>query len=150
MIITEAVIKDAQAILNLQKQAYRSEAELYNDFAIPPLLQTLDELKSEFGTKVILKAVLNERIVGSVRGWAQNGTCYIERLIVHPQEQGKGIGTQLMRKIEEAFPQAKRYELFTGHRSEKNIRLYRKLGYREFKQQRIRETLSFTYLEKKK
>lgn len=43
-IITAASPADAAAILALQKLAYQSEARLYNDFSIPPLLQTLEEL----------------------------------------------------------------------------------------------------------
>ncbi len=41
MEIERAIISDAEEILSLQKLAYRSEAEIYNDFNIPPLVQTL-------------------------------------------------------------------------------------------------------------
>ena len=41
MEIEPAMIEDAAEILALQKLAYRSEAEIYNDFSIQPLLQTL-------------------------------------------------------------------------------------------------------------
>jgi hypothetical protein len=37
-----------------------------------------------------------------------------------------------MISIEEIVESAKRFELFTGHQSIKNIYLYQKLGYREF------------------
>jgi ribosomal protein RSM22 (predicted rRNA methylase) len=37
VIIERATIKDAEEILDLQKLAYKSEAEIYNDYAIPPL-----------------------------------------------------------------------------------------------------------------
>jgi len=46
-----ASIEDAAPILELQKRSFHSEAEIYDDFAIPPLLQTLDDLKREFTTK---------------------------------------------------------------------------------------------------
>jgi ribosomal protein S18 acetylase RimI-like enzyme len=143
-----ASIEDAASILELQNQAYNSEAEIYDDFAIPPLLQTLDDLKREFTTKTVSKAVLNGQLVGSVRAWEQGGTCYIERLIVHPEFQDHGIGTKLMHDIENCFPETKRFELFTGHKSERNINLYRKLGYQVFAHQRINDNLSFIYMEK--
>lgn len=149
VMITQAAIEDAHTILKLQKLAYHSEAELYNDFSIPPLRQTLDDLKTEFSTRTILKARIDDHLVGSVRAWEQQGTCHIERLIVHPDFQGRGIGTKLMHEIEKYFPDAKRFELFTGHRSEGNIRLYTRLGYQVFKHQRITDTLTFTYMEKK-
>jgi ribosomal protein S18 acetylase RimI-like enzyme len=67
--------------------------------------------------------------VGSVRGRLEGDTCHIGRLVVHPRLQRRGIGARLMREIEGRFPKARRYELFTGHLSEGNLRLYRRLGY---------------------
>jgi len=66
--ITKASFEDLKAILLLQKQAFVSEADIYNDFDIsPPLLQTLEELTKEFSESIILKALLGDDIVGSVR-----------------------------------------------------------------------------------
>ena len=41
-----AVKGDIDEILDLQKLAYKSEAEIYNDFTILPLTQTLEDLKA--------------------------------------------------------------------------------------------------------
>jgi hypothetical protein len=49
-----ASIEDAEEILELQKLAYASEAESINDFTIPPLHQTIDEIRSEFNQQVFL------------------------------------------------------------------------------------------------
>ncbi|MGV0025045.1 GNAT family N-acetyltransferase [Phormidesmis priestleyi ANT.L61.2] len=146
--ITWASSEDTVAILELQKLAYQSEAQLYNDFNIPPLLQTVDELRSDFDCKVFLKTPIGDKIVGSVRGYQAGDTCYIERLIVHPDYQGQGIGTALMEQIELCFGQAQRFELFTGHKSKRNIHLYERLGYRIFKTEEINKTLSFVFMEK--
>jgi ribosomal protein S18 acetylase RimI-like enzyme len=150
MFISQASIEDAEAILKLQKIAYQSEAQLYNDFSISPLTQTLDQIKADFATKVFFKAVAGGDIVGSVRGYQEKGTCYVERLIVDPAFQGQGIGTALMRHIESVFSEAKRFELFTGHKSERNLRLYQKLGYQEFKREPATERLTFLFLEKRR
>lgn len=146
--ITQASSKDAVAILELQKLAYQSEAQLYNDLSIPPLLQTVDELRSDFACKVFLKTQAKDRIIGSVRGYQAEDTCYIERLIVHPDYQGEGLGTALMEKIELCFSQVRRFELFTGHKSEGNIHLYERLGYKIFKSEEINKTLSFVFMER--
>jgi len=133
--ISLATMDDLPAILALQKLAFRSEAELYNDFSLPPLTQTLESIAAEFPAKIFLKACLADVIVGSVRAFQKDSTCYIERVVVHPDCQGRGIGTALMHALEARFPDVRRYELFTGHRSERNLHLYRKLGYSVFKQQ---------------
>lgn len=146
--ITHASLEDLATILELQKLAYQSEAELYNDFNIPPLKQNLDELKNDFPGKVFLKTWVSGSIVGSVRGYQAEDSCYIERLIVHPNYQGQGIGTALMNQIELYFVQAQRFELFTGQKSEHNIRFYERLGYRIFKSQEINKSLLFVFMEK--
>ena len=91
--IVHADQEDAGEILALQKVAYQSEAKLYGDWAIPPLTQTLPEIEAEFETKVFLKAVREESIIGSVKASLHSGTCLVGRLIVHPDYQGRGIGT---------------------------------------------------------
>ena len=148
MIIKQAEKEDLGEILELQKLAFRSQAEIYNDFSIPPLIQTLEEIEQDFQNQTYLKAIINEKIIGSVRGNEDNGTCYIGRLIIHPDHQNQGYGTKLMQKIESLFNEAERYEIFTGHKSEKNLYLYKKLGYNKLKSEKITEDLSFEYLEK--
>ena len=146
--IQRAILSDAEEILSLQKLAYRSEAEIYDDFSIPPLLQTLEEIRKDFENQVLLKATFDGKIIGSVRAFVREGTCYIGRLIVHPDFQNQGIGTELMRRIEETFKEARRFELFTGHKSEKNLHLYQKLGYQIFKTVKVNERLNIAFLEK--
>jgi len=147
--IERAVTDDAEEILSLQKIAYRSEAEIYNDFTIPPLTQTLEGIKKDFENQFFLKAIIDGKIIGSVRAFVKEGTCYVGRLIVHPDFQNRGIGTHLMNRIEKDFKEAKRFEIFTGHKSERNLYLYQKLGYQPFKSVKANEKLTIVYLEKR-
>jgi ribosomal protein S18 acetylase RimI-like enzyme len=78
----------------------------------------------------------------------EKGTAYIGRLMVKPDSQNKGIGSRLMQAIEEHFRVADRYELFAGHRSARNLYLYRKLGYREFKRLPVNDSIVLVFLEK--
>jgi ribosomal protein S18 acetylase RimI-like enzyme len=148
--ITQAQIEDAEAILTLQKLAYQSEAILYNDQSLPPLRQTLDELRAEWETNTILKAVEGEHIVGSVRAYQDGDTCHIGRLMVHPDFQGRGIGKALMRAIEDHFAVVRRFELFTGAKSEGNIRLYQSLGYTIFLSKTLSDQVTLVYMEKQR
>ena len=119
MNIKEAEKDDLPKILDLQYLAYQSEAKLFNDPNIPPLRQTLAEVESEYQKGIVLKAVdENNTIIGSVRAYCDNDTVYIGKLMVHPEKQGKGIGTQLLAAIENEFQQ-QRYELFTSSKSKK-------------------------------
>ena len=147
IILEQAKVEDASSILNLQKKAYQTEAEIYQDWNIPPLNQTLDELKGEFKDQCILKAVMNTeknylKIVGSVRAIEEGDVIQIGRLMVDPEFQGLGIGKKLLDAIERIYPE-RRLELFTGHLSLDNLRLYQKLGYVFFKEKQIHQNLKF-------
>jgi ribosomal protein S18 acetylase RimI-like enzyme len=145
--IEKAERADLADILSLQKLAYQSEAELNCDYNIPPLTQTFEQIEAEFGQRIFLKAVLDGQIIGSVRAHAQGDTCHIGRLIVHPDAQNRGIGSRLIDAIEAQFT-CRRFELFTSQRSTRNLYLYRKLGYRELKQEHLSERITLVYLEK--
>jgi ribosomal protein S18 acetylase RimI-like enzyme len=148
MIIENATVSDAEELLVLQKLAYQSEAAIYDDFSIPPLVQTLESLEEDFKSHFFLKAVLDGRIIGSVRANTRERTCYIGRLIVHPHVQNRGIGTRLMDEIEKIFNGCKRFELFTGDQSKRNLRLYQKRGYRIFKTAKMTDQTNIVFLEK--
>lgn len=148
MEIMSARVEDAEAILALQRLAYQTEAATYDDFTIPPLTDTLENLQSRFGDRRFLKAVDGGQIVGSVRAFQKEATCYVERLIVHPDFRCRGIGTALLTRIEALFPQIRRFELFTGHKSAANIRLYERLGYRAFREEQVNEKVTLAFMEK--
>lgn len=148
MRIENTKFEDLLEILSLQKLAYQSEAEIYHDFSIPPLIQSQEQIEVEFRQKVFLKVVVKGKIIGSVRGYIDGGTCHIGRLIVHPDYQNKGIGSRLMGSLEERFPGVERYELFTGDKSERNLHLYQKLGYQIFKTQQLSDQVRLVYMEK--
>ena len=148
MIIIKAERQDLQDILDLQYLAYQSEAKLFDSQDIPPLKQTLSDVENEYQKGIILKALdENHAIIGSVRAFRDNGTVYIGKLMVHPSKQRQGIGTKLLLEMEKQYPR-QRYELFTSTRSEKNIALYKKLGYSIFDEKQVTEELRFVYMEK--
>jgi ribosomal protein S18 acetylase RimI-like enzyme len=150
MTIQNANQNDLAEILALQKLAYQENAVRYNDAGIPPLTQTVDEIIMEAKSHIFLKAVINDIIIGSVRGFERDGCVYIVRLIVHPDYQNQGIGRKLMVAIEEEFD-IPVFRLFTGHLDEKNISLYTKLGYVVYgEKEQVSPNLYFIHMEKRR
>lgn len=150
--ISEASDTDAEQILKLQYLCYQSEAELYGDYSIEPLTQTLDSLKAELAAGSVLVARLGTEVVASVRGTVDTAaTARIGKLIVHPRMQRHGLGGRLLDAIERRLAEggvAKRFELFSGHRSESNLQLYRKHGYAPVSTRRVDERLTVVTLSK--
>jgi GNAT superfamily N-acetyltransferase len=148
IIITKAEETDLPQILELQYLAYQSKAIRHDDFSIQPLRQTIEELILEYKKGTVLKAVDESgELVGSVRAYAENGTAYIGKLIVTPSMQGQGIGTRLMKAIEQEYI-GMRFELFTGYKSARTIGLYEHLGYVRFKEKKLSDKLTLVFFEK--
>lgn len=147
MTILPACESDLPQILALQKAAFESEARLVENWDIPPLTQTIEELAEDLRTGVILKAVDEQTLVGTVRAHLADGTARIGRLAVLPQRQGSGYGSALLRAILSAI-KADRYELFTSAKSERNLRLYEKFGFIPCKKAQTANGVALVWLEK--
>jgi ech hydrogenase subunit C len=147
-IILRADKDDVPEILALQKVAYQSEAEIYDDDSLPALQQSLDEIGADFDRMLFLKAVVNGKIIGSVRGCADLTSAYVSRVAVHPYFWGRGIARRLISDVERQFPAVQRYEAFTGHKSTRNIRTFGKLGYRMFKTEPYTPAVTWVYMQK--
>ncbi|MFD4660518.1 GNAT family N-acetyltransferase [Kitasatospora sp. NPDC058444] len=152
VIISAADVEDAEQILKLQYLGYQSEAELYGDWAMEPLTQSLESLRAELSEQHFLVARLGGEVVGTVRGHVgADGVGRIGRLVVHPRMQRHGLGGRLMDALERRMAQdgpVSVYRLFTGHRSLGNLRLYARQGYRQTRVEQISSRLSFVHLEK--
>jgi catechol 2,3-dioxygenase-like lactoylglutathione lyase family enzyme/ribosomal protein S18 acetylase RimI-like enzyme len=146
-IITEATENDLEDILYLQKCCYLSEAEIYKDYSISPLTQSFENISNDFNNQTIFKLECKGKIIGSVRAFVQNDSCYIGKLIVDKDYQNMGFGKLLLDTVENKFNKIVRFELFTGYKSEKNLYIYKKQGYNEFKEERLNGMI-IKYMEK--
>jgi len=146
--IAEADLSEAPELLDVQKRAFLLEAECYDAYSMPPLTETVQEVREAFAESTILKAEMEGRIVGVVRATSKDGTCLIGRLAVEPDLQDRGIGTALLAEAESRCGDAPRLELFVGSRSHKNIHIYEKMGYRTYKARDIRDDIKLLYMKK--
>ena len=149
LIITQAVKEDLPIILDIQRKAFLEVAKTFHLKSMPQIEETLENLMVEFNNCTFLKASIANRIVGSVRAYNKNDTCHINKLIVLPDYQNKGIGKALMNEIENQFKNiVNRYELFTGSRDQRNQHLYNQLGYQSIKTEKHNDEISFVYMGK--
>lgn len=146
--IEGASIHDAEEILELQKAAFLGQAQIYNNFRLPPLVQTIESIKLEFSSKTFLKAILGNQIIASVKFKSSGDVVHIDRLIVHPAFQNQGVGTYLMRSLEDSFPNGVVFQLFTGEKSSRNVHLYTKLGFQVIRKETTDQGIVLVHMEK--
>lgn len=122
---------DAPELLVLQRACWMQEALANDHLGIPALHEDLDDVRAWLGVWNTSLVRVAGRLVGAVRARLVEDAWDIGRIMVAPDLQGRGLGRALLEHAErQAPPTARRLVLFTGARSERNIRMYRKAGYR--------------------
>ena len=117
---------------HVQRAAYVTEAQRYIAPTIPPLVETLDELRADLAAGVLARgAWLGPRLVGSVRGRVEGSRMEVLRFSVAPDVQGLGVGRALLTAVHAAAPPTvQTFWLVTGAKSPENLHLYTSSGYR--------------------
>ncbi|WP_460853255.1 GNAT family N-acetyltransferase [Nocardioides montaniterrae] len=122
---------DAAEILTLQRACWVQEALANDTLEIPALHESYADVRAwlgEWDTYVVRRA---GRLVGAVRARLSGDAWDIGRLMVAPDLQGAGLGRVLLDHIQAVAPAAATsYVLFTGAGSERNLRFYRRAGFR--------------------
>ncbi|WP_114560257.1 GNAT family N-acetyltransferase, partial [Desertihabitans aurantiacus] len=129
--VVPATPADLPELYVLQLACWVRQAQLNPDVEIPALHETLDDLRASLADHPTWVVRSAGRLVASVRGHLDGTDWEVGRLMVAPDLRGRGLGRRLLAHAEAvAPPSATRFTLFTGARSEENLRMYRRAGYR--------------------
>ena len=153
IVVREATRAELQDALDVQHAAFERVARM---FGIPPerlsaVTETLDTLTEQSdGGVLFLVAVAETHVVGTVRARVRpDGVVEVGRLAVDEAVQRRGVGRRLMGEVELRYPQARRFELFTGAEAEGPLALYGSLGYLPFRRQ-AGESVDIVWLAKER
>ncbi len=88
-----------------------------------------DSLRSGFENSLLTFAAYEgESLIGIIRTVGDGATIvYIQDLLVHPDHQGRGVGSALIAEILERFRSVRQIVLLTDD-TEKTVSFYRKIG----------------------
>jgi len=148
VVIREAKAEDLPEIIKIQKIAFKVQADRYDAYDIPPMVETEADIDLTSDKLVVLVAEVNGDIAGSVRVGYGDKDAEIKRLSVKEEFQKRGIGSRLMAAAEGYCNSLDRIWLFTGGQSFKTINLYKKLGFSVYKEEPWKDNFTLIYLEK--
>ncbi len=119
-------IELAGALLRIQHAAYAVEARLIGDDRIPPLHETLDDLRA--APLTWLAASVDGTVVGAVAWTEEPDTLDIDRLLVSPSAHRQGVGSALVRAVLSRAT-GRRTLVSTGRDNRPARALYERLGF---------------------
>lgn len=120
-------IKILETSLKIQRAAYEVEARLIGSRNIPPLHETIDQLKNV--TEFFWGYFENLELVGLISVEDEEQNLRISRLVVDPKFFSKGIGTKLVQYVLENLKNNREVIVSTGDRNLPAKKLYKKIGF---------------------
>jgi GNAT superfamily N-acetyltransferase len=117
----------ASKVLDLQRAAYRVEAELIGSSGIPALHESLAQLQSCGET--FLGAFFDGVLAGAISWKLDGDTIDLHRLVVDPGHFRKGVGVALVRAALAAEPGVRRAIVQTGAANAPAASLYLREGF---------------------
>lgn len=143
---------DLTGVLAVQRDAFTRVARMHgiDPDRLSPLQETMADLEllMEQGVVFFVAVDPEDAIAGTVRATLSGPTVEIGRLAVGSGHLRLGIASALMEALESSFPQAGRFELFTGAGAAVPLALYEGRGYRVFKEETAEGPVRLVWLEK--
>ena len=130
--LEKAMESDANAIFDIQVQAFKPLLEKYKDVDTNPANESIERVLKRIHnpTGDFYKIHVDNVIVGAIYVlWKEQTQFWISPMFILSSFQGQGIAQKAITLVEEMFPQATSWELATIMEEERNCYLYEKLGY---------------------
>jgi predicted acetyltransferase len=130
--LEKAIESDANAIFEIQVNAFKPLLEKYKDFNTNPANETINRVVTRINnpTGDFYKIIVENVHVGAIYVfWKEQTEFWISPMFILSTYQGQGIAQQAITLIEKLFPHATSWELATIMEEERNCYLYEKLGY---------------------
>ncbi|MFF0830385.1 GNAT family N-acetyltransferase [Brevibacillus sp. NPDC003359] len=133
-----------QKLWSMQQRAYRVEAEIIGTEDIPPLQESVEQLRT--CEETFYGYIVEGELAGAVSFLIEGETLDIHRMIVDPVHFRKGIASQLLASVHEHG--SSKIVVATGSLNEPAVRLYGRHGFTLTDQKEIKPGLWLSFFEK--
>ncbi len=132
--IFKASEDDVPLLHKMQIQSFKVLLNKYKDYDTNPGNESIEKIIERFNlpssTYWLIKS--DDITVGGVRVTGkEEGKYRINQIFILPSEQGKGIGQETFKLLEEYYKDARSWELDTILEERGNCYLYEKMGYKK-------------------
>jgi ribosomal protein S18 acetylase RimI-like enzyme len=145
LVIRQTEPEDAEAINRVLKEAWLGaypnedvgvtaediEHSFRDHFTPEGIARSQERLRTVSGNELRMVAVMDGRVVGVGRIIRETESNHLQTLYVHPDYQGKGIGTALWEAMRSFLDPRKDTVLEVATYNEQAIRFYERLGFRD-------------------
>jgi ribosomal protein S18 acetylase RimI-like enzyme len=133
-----------QKLWNMQQRAYRVEAELIGTEDIPPLRESVEQLR--ICEETFYGYIEEGELAGAVSFLIEGEKLDIHRMIVDPVHFRKGIASQLLASVHEHG--CRKIVVATGSLNEPAVRLYERHGFTLMDKKEVMPGLWLSFFEK--
>lgn len=147
--IQRTSVNEADALLDIQREAFKEDLEIYQDYETSPATESKERLLRKVTNSFHYTVFMDNIIIGGIEVRRLSETqFYLNRVYLIPDYQNHGIGFKLMEFVENEFPEALEWTLSTPYLNYRNQYFYEKFGYKKIGEQKITEKLIlFDYIK---
>ena len=131
-----AALQDAQILTAISKAAFDDDTARFMDADVPgpPGYDSVETTEYMISNCHTYNVVLDATTVGGAVMYAEDGKQIIGRIFLSPDSQGKGLGRELMRLLEEKYRDSGTLYLDTPKANRRTNRFYESCGYSVYRQ----------------
>ncbi len=138
--------KTAEQIVDLQKKAYVMEAELIGFYDIPPLKDTVDDVKH--CDEIFYGYYEDDVLAGLISYKLEEEVLDIYRVAVRPEYFRRGIARQMVEFIQTNNKGIRKTIVSTGLKNQPAVSLYLKLGFKKVREVEVAHDVYIACFEK--
>lgn len=142
---------DGTELYEIQKRAFMALYKKYEDHETSPVVQSFEAFMTRFSKGEYYKIFYKEELVGGVFVFKVNpNTMRLHIINILEAYQGKGIGQEVMKRLEGIYIEVDKWELDTILEEKRNCHVYERVGYEKTKEvEKINDKLTLIKYIKK-